>query len=364
MKNVLVLTTDLPFFPGKNGHDFFNLRFLAENNRVGVVAPCYDSHPADGVANLERAVQHVYLWPRPVESSPHFVEDTIAALLPKWVSHLPKTWRLNLLRRLLGIHGQPDVAYERLAILANCAPHLLKAFNERPWEAVVLIQTSIVPWFNFLPRFGAKILYFHDVRSDYLSRSGISSIGPSPSVRSVQNQEQIACTCADAVGFVSDLDRQRAANLLKLPLTAEIAPIPLDTDYFKPRPPERPAPQRKIVLFTGHLRHPPNVDAVLYFLRQIWPLVLAAAPDTVFQAVGLTPDLRLADAIKQTVQAELHANVPDIRPYFWDAAVYVVPHCHGTYHPIVDNAPRCGREKCKPHKFDPSCCRRFQQSGE
>ncbi len=45
MAQFLVLTTDLPFFPGKNGHDFFNLRQLARNNFVGVVAPRYKFYP-------------------------------------------------------------------------------------------------------------------------------------------------------------------------------------------------------------------------------------------------------------------------------------------------------------------------------
>ena len=41
MANILVLTADLPYFPGKMGVDFFNLRHLAANHRVGVVAPAY-----------------------------------------------------------------------------------------------------------------------------------------------------------------------------------------------------------------------------------------------------------------------------------------------------------------------------------
>ncbi len=67
MLNVLVLTTDLPFFPGKMGADFFNLRHLAETHRVGVVAPLHAEYPPEGVANLERFLARGYFWPRPAE---------------------------------------------------------------------------------------------------------------------------------------------------------------------------------------------------------------------------------------------------------------------------------------------------------
>jgi glycosyltransferase involved in cell wall biosynthesis len=238
---------------------------------------------------------------------------------------VPKPWRLRLLRRLLGINGQPADAYERLAILANCAPHLLQALNEHPWEAIVLIQTSMAPWLQFLPTFGAKIIYFHDVRSDYLARNQVEAGTSRTDVEKVHYQEQLASSAADAVGFVSSLDRDRAAKLMRLPATSHVAPIPVDTEYFHPCPSNHVKSSRKIVLFTGHLRHPPNVDAVIYFLREIWPRVLSLEPTATFQAVGLTPSPEVIEEIGKATQAELHANVPDIRTYFWDASAYVVP---------------------------------------
>ncbi len=325
MKSVLVLTTDLPFFPGKNGHDFFNVRFLAQHFHVGIVAPSYEFFPKDGVANLESAVHRLYVWPRPVDSSPLFVTRSPSAWLPGWASLFPKAWQRRFLRRLLNIHDQPADAYDRLAILANCAPYLLRALQDRPWEALVVIQTSLAPWLHFLPSFGARVAYFHDVRSDYLKRAQGEARPPRREIQQVLQQERTITTAADAVGFVSPLDQQRARELLSLPETVGVAPIPVDTDYFVPRPTDRPPANRKIVLFTGHLRHPPNVDAVLYFLAEVWPRVLEQQPDAIFQAVGMIPDPRIESAIQRAPQAELHPNVPDIRPFFWDASVYVVP---------------------------------------
>lgn len=329
MARILVLTTDLPYFPGRMGVDFFNLRHLARSCHVGIVGPYYDFFPATGVANLEKAVQKLYLWPRPAAPAPLFVETVPFAQLPKWALRIPRAWRRWLLRRLVGISGQPDDAYHMLAILANCAPQLLNALQDHPWEGIVLIQSSLAPWMNFLPRYGAKIVYFHDVRSDYLARRKNKNERTSASVATIAHQERKIAAAADAVGFVSNLDYERAQKLFDLPQVAKVAPIPVDTDYFTPRPADWPKAERKIVLFTGHLRHPPNIDAVLYFVREIWPLIRAREPNAVFQAVGLTPDPVLESELAKTPQAELHANAPDIRPFFWNASVYVVPMRYG-----------------------------------
>jgi glycosyltransferase involved in cell wall biosynthesis len=71
------------------------------------------------------------------------------------------------------------------------------------------------------------------------------------------------------------------------------------------------------------------VDSVLFFLREIWPQVLLQCPNAVFQAVGMAPAPAVVEAIKASPHCELHADVPDIRPYFWNARVYVVPMRYG-----------------------------------
>ncbi len=327
MAQFLVLTTDLPFFPGKNGHDFFNLRHLAQNNLVGVVAPRYEFYPGQGVENLKNAVDQVYLWPDPVPPVALFVSTQVPGALPRWAWFLPEWLRRGALRRRMGIAGHPEDSYMSLAVLSNCAPYLLRALKERHWQAIILIQTSMAPWLEYLPDVGAKVMYFHDVRSDYFKRSTDARIAQSAHL--VHHQEQHASDNVEAVGFVSELDLTRAERLLRLPSARHVAPIPVDTSYFVPRPPDWRKDPRKIVLFTGHLAHPPNVDAILFFLEDIWPKLRQAVPDAVFQAVGLTPDSRLKAAISAAPQAELHANVPDIRPYFWNASVYIVPMRYG-----------------------------------
>ena len=328
----LVLTTDLPYFPGKMGVDYFNLRHLAQHYRVGLVAPWYDSFPEQGVANLESFLSGSYFWPRSPEPVVTMLPDEARAKLLRWVHHVPGRIRHWLYRRLLKLNGRPADSFEKLCILSNCAPQLLHAITGGHWQAVVLIQTNIEPWLDYLPPMGGKVVYFHDVRADYLNRA-IAIPGCQPvsaaEVAAIHQQEQMVVERADVVGFVSALDEQRATRLFRMRADTGVAAISVDTGYYTPADRGWIRDNRRIVLFTGHLAHPPNVDAVLYFLQEIWPKVLEQVPDAVFQAVGMFPAEALKDAMAEARQCELLANVPDIRPYFWNAGAYVVPMRYG-----------------------------------
>lgn len=328
MARVLVLTTDLPFFPGKNGHDFFNIRFLAQRHAVGVVAPIHDHYPPDGVANLEKHLHGSYFWPRPPRPVPDPPQKPMPSQLAGWVRLLPTSWRKLWLARLLGLRNRPSDALNQLATLSNCAPHLLQALAEQRWQVMALIQSNTEAWFEYLPAQPARFVYFHDVRSDYLRRQSQfpgRERSSAPNVPAVVAQERRVCQRADLAGFVSELDLQRALHLLDPACELGVAPIPVDTDYYTPAPAGWRKDRRPIVLFTGHLSHPPNVDAVLHFIDHTWPLVRAGTPEAIFQVVGLLPDPRVQSACDKTPGVELHRNVPDIRPYFWNASVYVVP---------------------------------------
>jgi glycosyltransferase involved in cell wall biosynthesis len=68
----------------------------------------------------------------------------------------------------------------------------------------------------------------------------------------------------------------------------------------------------------------PNEDAMLFFCRDILPLIRAEQPDVQLTIVGRTP----TPAVQQlAAQSGVHVTgrVDDVRPYMRDAAVYIVP---------------------------------------
>jgi glycosyltransferase involved in cell wall biosynthesis len=95
---------------------------------------------------------------------------------------------------------------------------------------------------------------------------------------------------------------------------------PLMFDFFGT---EQGYDARHDVVFLGGYRHPPNVDAVLYFAREILPLLLAKKPSLRFIIAGANPpDEVLALAGPNVVVTGM---VDDLRTVFDSARVFVCP---------------------------------------
>lgn len=90
---------------------------------------------------------------------------------------------------------------------------------------------------------------------------------------------------------------------------------------------EREAPR---VLFIGALDVVTNTTALGWFLEHVWPSVLAEVPDALLDVVGRRPTNDLRTRIAATARVQLHADVPDMKPYLRSATVAVNPAITGS----------------------------------
>ncbi len=102
-------------------------------------------------------------------------------------------------------------------------------------------------------------------------------------------------------------------------------PLPVDAGYFAPQP-ERGGAGR--IVFTGMLDHPPNVDAAVFFARDVLPRVRARVPNAEFHIVGRRPRPEVL-ALAPLQGVRVTADVDDIRPALAGASVFVVPLRYG-----------------------------------
>jgi glycosyltransferase involved in cell wall biosynthesis len=80
---------------------------------------------------------------------------------------------------------------------------------------------------------------------------------------------------------------------------------------------------RRDWLFIGGFQHPPNVDAVLFFLKEIYPLVTERLRDAKFYIIGdKAPPEIVALATERIVVAGLQR---DVRPFFESVKLSVAP---------------------------------------
>jgi O-antigen biosynthesis protein len=85
-----------------------------------------------------------------------------------------------------------------------------------------------------------------------------------------------------------------------------------------------PFAQRRDLLFVGGFRHPPNVDAVRWFIDEVFPLVRDSLPDVRLHCIGgdVPPEIRMRGDRDGVV---VHGHVADIAPYMDGCRISVAP---------------------------------------
>ncbi len=186
-----------------------------------------------------------------------------------------------------------------------------------------------------LRRLDRTLIVFDDHNAEYLLQERIATaerkargwtvgaLYSTVQARKLRGFERRICGRLDRVVAVSGADAQ-ALRQLDPALQVAVIPNGVDTDYF--RRAEVPALDLPphTVMFTGTMDFRPNVDAVLWFAREVLPSLQAAIPDVQFYIVGHRPHARL-DVLRTNPAIIITGSVADTRPYVAGAAVYVVP---------------------------------------
>lgn len=100
----------------------------------------------------------------------------------------------------------------------------------------------------------------------------------------------------------------------------------VDTNYFCPQQ-DFPSPYKNgecVLVFTGAMDYWPNIDAVNWFARVVFPAVLASNPQTRFYIVGSNPAAQVRK-LEDLPGVVVTGRVEDIRPYLAHAAVAIAP---------------------------------------
>ena len=99
-----------------------------------------------------------------------------------------------------------------------------------------------------------------------------------------------------------------------------VMPNGVDLEYFKPSIQKH----KKRVVFTGAMDYFANIDGVIYFSREIFPLIKKDISDVEFYIVGSRPT-QVVKALEKEKGIFVTGFVEDIREYMTTAAVCVVP---------------------------------------
>jgi len=108
----------------------------------------------------------------------------------------------------------------------------------------------------------------------------------------------------------------------------------IDLDSFQY---EKVEPQKWRIIFSGNMSYFPNIDAVKYFVKEIFPMVLAKVPEAKFYVVGQQPPKEILELQKNNIIVT--GFVKDIRKEYLSSEVNVAPirFGSGTLNKIIES---------------------------
>jgi glycosyltransferase involved in cell wall biosynthesis len=122
----------------------------------------------------------------------------------------------------------------------------------------------------------------------------------------------------------SEVDKEKL-QAIDNSIRVEVIPNGTDTSYFMPNPNKE---KNHIITHIGGLVAA-NLDAVQYFLSEIWPIVKRAKNDICLNLVGRNAPKTILDIAKNDQNIQIAGFVEDVRPYMEEAALIIVPLRYG-----------------------------------
>ena len=299
---ILFLTHRLPYAPNRGDRlrAYHLVRSLAPTTTMEVVSLVHDAHELAQVPEVERLGARVTAVPTAPLRAHARAALSLAGSTPLTHSLLDGPGMSQVLEQIVS-QRPPDV------VLAYCSG---------------MARFALAPPLDRFP----TVIDFVDVDSEKWAAMARTSRPPmswiyAREARTLGAFEASAARRA-ALSLVVTEREQHALERIAPGARVRVIYPGIVLDHLRPN---EPPTERPRVVFCGVMDYAPNVDGVLWFVRDVWPLVRARVPDASFVVVGSNP----VDAIRRLEQPgsgiEVTGTVPDVRAYLWKAAVSVAP---------------------------------------
>jgi sugar transferase (PEP-CTERM/EpsH1 system associated) len=184
-----------------------------------------------------------------------------------------------------------------------------------------------------LASFSHTVLDFVDVDSDkwrqYASeKSGVKAWFYKREARLLQAYEEQMAEAFDASTFVSDDEASMFKSLVPAGIEDRVSGVRngVDTTYFNPDGDFQDVAgiSKNSIVFTGAMDYWANVNAVMWFVEKVWPLLLKTHPETQFYVVGSKPSAEV-QALNGKHNIIVTGRVEDVRPYIKQTRLSIAP---------------------------------------
>ena len=231
----------------------------------------------------------------------------------------------NIVRGIIGPTPLNVLNYTSAAVLAE----LDRILQRQSFDVVQIESMHLIAYARRIRQIAPRtrlICDWHNVESEILARYSENDRNPlrswyakRTSVLSRNIEKQLLRLCH---AHTVCSQRERELLLARVPeARIEVVGNGVDCDYFAEAPAQPSA--RRDVLFMGRMDYHANIDAALYFVRHIWPLVRERRPELRLVIVGAQPPKQILALREQGIAVT--GTVEDVRPFYHGALVSVVP---------------------------------------
>ena len=202
-----------------------------------------------------------------------------------------------------------------------------QALSGTTYDLVYFDSISLAEYRHLLTS-SAGVLNHHNIESQLFDRrieyerNPLKRLYLRLEARKLRRYEAAVVGEFDSNLVVSSLDAVRLGEFCAGATTA-LVPNGVDIDYFRPSD-EASAEPGHLIMVSG-MNWFPNLDAVLYMIESIWPMLTAAMPDVRLTIVGARPPRRVTELAARDPRITATGFVDDIRPYMDRAQVYLCP---------------------------------------
>jgi sugar transferase (PEP-CTERM/EpsH1 system associated) len=129
---------------------------------------------------------------------------------------------------------------------------------------------------------------------------------------------------ADVASATFVVNERERALMLRVAPDSNVGVMQVGVDR-EPLWPRTPPEERPRLVFCGVMNYQPNVDAMLWFCRSVWPAVRSHHPDAHFSIVGSDPAPAVRKLHAPELGIEVTGTVDDVRPFLWASAIAIAP---------------------------------------
>ncbi len=312
-RQILILTPQIPYPPhqGASLRNWHIMRSLAQQNDVSLLSfqEPQQKNDSESLAPLLSVCNTAKFIPTPPHTTRTRLRHLLTSPYPDMGHRLESDQFAATLQQLLTTQQFDLIQIEGIElcryidIIRQASPQSNIVFDNHNAETALQQRTFLT-----------------DIRQP---QRWIGAAYSAVQVLKLGRFERKACQKADAVTAVSQTDAEILNQLRQKKPPVKAIPNTIDVSQYQPPAETAELPKHDLV-FTGKMDYRPNVDAMIWFTQEIWPVLRQALPELTLAIVGQKPHARLKP-LAQLPGITLTGFVPDVKPYLYGACAVIMP---------------------------------------